>query len=529
MIEYFKNKPVLADNLLWLLWAVGLAACFPTYNVPFLAWFIFIPVLVYTYRNPIYKTVRYAFLYGLVFWLATTYWLVAFHEAALPTVSPIYSIYYAFTFFLIAYVSRYAKKFRWLAVPVFWVAMEFIRSSGYAGFKWNLLADSQFRNLFMIQSADIWGPWGVSFLIMLCNSVLAELVDKWIEGGFRKAVVEHRGKLIVAGSILVANFVYGVITYHYYDTMSQNAPKEKLALLQPDIGSFEDWWGNLWDNYAIFWKLNAEAAIQDPDIIVWSESMIRHIYRRYWCQPPMDSKAAFFNYLCYLMPKDFGTEILLTYPAQMPNRNAYNSAELMNPFDGTGQFYAKIHLVPFGEWMPYYQKIPFVKTVIEQAGAAAYTPWTNFTVMHSAKAKFGVMVCFEDIFEILARRFAILGVNYFINTTNDGWAYRWEVGSDLPLWQHTTGATFTAISVRRPIARAVNTGVTCVIDLTGKTAYADTPIYHRGLFVHDISIIDGSLRTIYVRFGYVFPYVVMLAALAAMAGAVFFGKPQEAE
>jgi hypothetical protein len=78
MFENFKKHPVLSDNLLWLAWAVGFGFCFPTYNAPALVWFIFVPVLVYAYRQPEKKTVRYAFLYSLVFWLMTTYWLVAF-------------------------------------------------------------------------------------------------------------------------------------------------------------------------------------------------------------------------------------------------------------------------------------------------------------------------------------------------------------------------------------------------------------------------------------------------------------------
>jgi apolipoprotein N-acyltransferase len=254
--------------------------------------------------------------------------------------------------------------------------------------------------------------------------------------------------------------------------------------------------------------------------------MIRHTYHYYLDNFTMDHNAARSIPVLHHAP-GFPFADAIDFPERFPDRRAYNSAELINPFNGTEQFYAKIHLVPFGEWLPYYQKIPFVRTVIEQAGAASYSPWTNFTVMQTAKAKFGVMICFEDLFAILARKFVKLGINYFLNTTNDGWAYRWQIGSDLPLWQHVSGATLVAISVRRPIARAVNTGVTCVIDLTGKTAYSDVPIYQRGVFVHDISIIDASVKSIYVRFGFLFPYLIVFAALGIFAYSVFFYKPAE--
>jgi len=236
-----------------------------------------------------------------------------------------------------------------------------------------------------------------------------------------------------------------------------------------------------------------------------------------------DSEVNRFNERILNLPFEFDVPILLTHP-EVRDGKTYNSATYIDPEIGEYEFYGKIHLVPFGEWMPYYQKIPVVREVLRQAGAAAYSPGEEFKIFQSRRARFAVLICFEDVFGVLARRFVLNGANYFLNTTNDGWAYRWQVGTQLPLWQHVAAVVPVAVSVRRPIARAVNTGVTGVFDLNGDMSISPVPLYERGVFVDEISIIDDSVRSIYVRFGFMFPYIVFFISFAIMAYTVLLHK-----
>ncbi|NPV00960.1 MAG: apolipoprotein N-acyltransferase [Brevinematales bacterium] len=522
MRPIFQKSSKLWPHVIWLAWAVGYAFCFPTYNMSFLIWIIFVPVLVFAYRQPYNKTVFYSFFYSLLFWVMTLFWLMAFHEISLPFLVPAYSLYNAFFFFCIAFVAKKLPKLRVFALPVFWVANELLRSTGYVGFQWNLIGDTQWQSLYVLQSADIWGVYGVSFLILLVNSVLAEVIHSWIETKkLGEAIVKHRALLIVVGAVMAANLVYGIITYHYYDDIAKKSEQAKIALMQPNTGSFDDWWGTMGETYGKLWTLNAEAALKDPDIIVWSETMLRNSVWVYMQQYGADAEINRFNMRFISMPFEFDTPILFAHPEKGTDGHNYNSVDYIDPRIPGYKTYCKIHLTPFGEWLPYYYLIPPLKTMIESLGAASYAPAKDFVIFAGRKGKFAVMICFEDIFSILARKFILKGVNYFLNSTNDGWAYRFQIGGPFPLWQHIAGVAGVAIAVRRPIARAVNTGVSGVVMPNGSMDISPVPIYQQGFYVADVPVIDEQIVTLYVRFGYLFPYIVAILALAGMAFAVF--------
>ena len=516
-----KLRKNLSEHLLWLIWAIGYALVVPTYNVSVLIWFIFIPVLVYAYKKPLKKTLKMAFFYSMIYWLMTLYWLTAFDGVSMPFIVPIYSTYYAFLFLIIVILAKRFPKVRFLIFPTVWTVGELIRSTGYFGFKWNLVGDALWHTPQLMQTADIWGIYGVSFLVLLVNAALAEWVMQWIQSqdmkkGFQKAVVP----LSVVLFLFSFNLIYGINRYNYYSRMTKQARKIRLALFQPNFGSFDPWWRERWKYYGIIWKMHAEAALDNPDLMVWSEVMMRNLlwpYLNYY--PDHPNRVYVERYLD--LPNSFNVPVLMTHP-MYSNRKFYNSADLVKPHQSGYTHYAKIHLTPFGEWFPLYQYIPIVNTMMEKLGAGAYSPAKNFTIFHLKKSKFAVLICFEDVFALMARKFVKKGVNYFVNETNDGWAYRWNVGSDLPLWQHVAGVVGVAISVRRPIARAVNTGVSGIVDANGHFRPSKTPIYKRGVDVDEIAVIDSNIKTIYVCFGYLFPYFLLVIVVSMLAWMAFF-------
>ena len=516
-----NGKQLLIDNCVWFAWSVLYALCFPTFNLSFAIWFVFAPALAFAYVRPIGQTVRYAFFYSIPSLFLAFVWLYGFWGPALLFVIPIYSVYYAFFFFCIAVVAKKMEGLRWLIVPAIWVSGELLRSLGFHGFMWNMIGDSQWRFLPVIQSADIFGVWGLSFLILLVNSVLAELLVSFLKKGDVRSLLT-RGNIIktsCAAALVLLNLVYGFIQLDRYEKVSAQSPKEKLALIQPNIGSHEPWWKNRWQHYATIWQLNAEAAVKNPDMIVWSETMVRNYVWYYLLNYSPEEEVNVFNIRFVKMPSEFGVPILFTSPTFVNGKN-YNSGEYLDPLTNVVQNNSKIHLVPFGEWMPFYDLIPPFKKIMDSQGAGSYTPSTNLSVIKGRKSKFRVLVCYEDVFAVLARKFVKKGVNYFINTTNDGWAYL--LGLPHPMFQHLAGAVMTAVTVRRPIARAANTGVTGIIDLTG-SFQGDIGSYGKGVYVGDISVIDEKIESLYVKFGFIFPYLLSLVTLAAFVYSVFFG------
>lgn len=519
------STQIIIDNCIWFAWSVLYALCFPTYNLSFGIWFIFAPVLAFAYIRPIQQTLRYAFFYSIPFLFLAFFWLYGFWAPGLFLVIPIYAVFYAFFFFCIAVIGKKMENLRWLIVPSLWISNELLRSLGFHGFMWNMIGDTQWRNLAVIQSADIFGVWGVSFLILLVNSVIAELIVSFLKKGDLKSVFSRNNTIKIAcvASLILLNLGYGFIQLNRYQKISDSSPKEKLAMIQPNIGSHEPWWKNRWQHYATIWQLNAQAAVKNPDMIVWSETMVRNYVWYYLLNYSPEEEVNVFNIRFVKMPSEFGVPILFTSPTLVNGKN-YNSGEYLDPATNLVQNNSKIHLVPFGEWMPFYDRIPPFKKIMDEQGAGSYTPSTNLSVIKGRKSKFRVLVCYEDVFAILARKFVKKGVNYFINTTNDGWAYL--LGLPHPMFQHLAGAVMTAVTVRRPIARAANTGVTGIIDLTGSFK-GDIGSYVKGFYVGDISIIDETIESFYVRIGFIFPYLLSLVTLAAFVYSVFFGKKHE--
>lgn len=138
--------------------------------------------------------------------------------------------------------------------------------------------------------------------------------------------------------------------------------------------------------------------------------------------------------------------------------------------------------------------------------------------------KFAMLICFEDIFAILGRLFVEKGIEFFVNATNDGWAYRWKFGAKTPLWQHLANTVHTSIALRRSIARSVNTGITAVVHPTGKVDLSNIPEYQDGVFVADVPVVPGGYRSLYVQLGWVLEYVIFFIALSLSAMALVTDK-----
>jgi len=509
IIKDKKTYDLFIDNALWLLWAVFYGFAFPVYNLSFTVWFIFIPVFVYAYIKPVQKTAVYSFFYSIVFFLISFFWIYGFWFPAVFLIIPLYAVFYSMFFICTAIVARKLKKIRYLAVPMLWVSCELLRSAGFHGLIWNFLGNSQWKYPVLIQGADIFGVWGIDFLILLGNAVISDFICTLIDKGrIGKSFRKNSVKIGVFLALFLANLFYGIISFNYYNHMSLLSKKEKLALLQPDIDSHDPWWEHRWQNYGIIWSLNAQAAVQNPDMIVWAEATVRTIIWYYFNKYSPDEEVNRLNIRFVKMPFEFNIPIVICSPERWGDKY-YNSADYLDPSTNIIQENSKIHLVPFGEWMPVYDSIPFVRDIMNIEGAGSYTPSTIFNIIQGRKSRFRVLICYEDQFSQLARKFILKGVNYFINATDAGWAYK--EGFRHPMWQMLAGSILTAVSVRRPIARATNTGVTGIVDITGlfEGGIGD---YKRGFYIGSVPLIDPGLQTFYVMYGFIFPYVVSLVA-----------------
>jgi len=500
---------------IWLSWAVVSVLCFAPFRMGYLAWVVFVPVLVLLYRHGT-SQMLYAFGYSLLFLVMSFFWLAGFWAPSIFVVPFLYACVFMVMFALIGWMGKNYTRWRWLSTPVIWVGFELFRSVGFHGFPWNLLGHSQWHIPILVQTGDIWGVYGLSFVIMLVNALIAEWVlfgyeeQEWLSFVWKKPLYST-----LLGVVVIFLLGYGAFRLVEYDRYEKNLPTEKVGIIQPNIGSRDPWWENLPDYVAQFWKLNAEVALHKPDLVIWSETMIRHYIWYYLETKPPNTWYNEINLRILSWPEEFRMPILITSPTY-ENGKDFNSADLIDPErKDSQQRNSKIHLAPFGEWMRGYDAIPLVKKIMDAEGAGTFSPSEERTLIKSRKGLFRVLVCYEDVFGLLARFFVKMGAQFFVNTTNDGWAY--QLGLNPAHWQHFAASLLTAVSVRRPIARAANTGVSGIIHMSGRWE-GDIGDYKQGWYVGNTEIPPASLQTFYVRFGFLFPYVVFVVMIVMLGG-----------
>jgi apolipoprotein N-acyltransferase len=184
-----------------------------------------------------------------------------------------------------------------------------------------------------------------------------------------------------------------------------------------------------------------------------------------------------------------------------------NRAYLVSPEGWEVASYDKIQLVPFGEYVPFESVLFFVSRIVEAVGTVV--PGVVPTVFQLPTARFGVLICYEDVFPALTRRFTARGADFLVNITNDAW-----YGPTSAPPQHLAHATLRAVETRVPLVRAANTGISAVIDVDGRIRWQG-PLFEPLFHVHDIAW--PGVRTFYTRFGDVFAWACALASAAALA------------
>jgi apolipoprotein N-acyltransferase len=177
---------------------------------------------------------------------------------------------------------------------------------------------------------------------------------------------------------------------------------------------------------------------------------------------------------------------------------------LLSPSNRVIGRYDKIHLVPYGEYVPLKKFFPFIYKMVE--GIGAFYPGQNISLLNLPEASFGVLICYEVIFPDLTRRFVKKGALFLVNITNDAW-----FGKTSAPYQHLSMAVFRAIENRRFIARAANTGISAFIDATGEIK-SPSKLFTESLITGKIGLL--TIPTFYTNYGDVFA---LLSALLSVA------------
>ena len=453
-----------------------------------LAWFAFVPLFLAA-ENKSPKARFFIFYFsGTIFWFGTVYWLAHITLLGLIVLVLYLSLYFGIFGLFLGRGLKF-RIFGIIIIPCLWVVLEYLRSHLLTGFPWALLAYSQYRNLPLIQISDIFGCWGVSFLIMMVNV------------GIYFALRRRPGYLFSFFCIIAA-LVYGMVLISKVNKVPDKAGKIKISLLQGNIAQ-ELKWNKESDQFIFerYLSLNNAASKDSPALIIWPEASLPVI---------LEEEPEYFDAVKELAKKN--NTSLLIGAVTLRGNDYYNSALLVSDKGVQLERYDKIHLVPFGEYIPLKKVFPFLATVVPIGDIAAGKDYTIFTL---GKNKFSVLICFEDLFPELSRAFRKRGAEFLVNITNDGW-YKYSTAP----YQHLQASVFRAVENRVPLARAANTGISAFIypdgriisrikDLNGKD------IFVTGFDTKGINILPVK-PTFYTRFGDIFVLACLIVILCSM-------------
>jgi apolipoprotein N-acyltransferase len=483
-----------------------IASAFLHPNLYFLTWFSLVPFFLSLRRS---RTLNHAFLLGLLAGMSTNlagfYWLthtirVFGGFSYLPTglIFLLFGLYSAIPFvFFGLLVWRFGLGPLALFPPLFWVAIEFWFP---LLFPWHL-ANSQANFLSLIQSADLVGPYGTSFLLVWANTVLLKIAEAFLsrQGG-RK--IPLREAAIVAVALLGVLF-YGNLKLRAISAEMKAAKSLTLAVVQGNIsirkkGKISYMESNL-KSY-----IDLTKKIRGSTLVIWPESAVDAWLPDRLKQLPPELFPEGFPNTSFLL---LGVRSFLRATAAS-GLTAFNSAFLV---DGRGSVLSRYHkqvLLAFGEYIPFSAVLSWLPGMPPMG--SGFTPGDGpRTLDISPTIKLAPLICYEDLIPRLSRRFVGEGnATLLVNLTNDAW-----FGNTTAPWQHARLAKWRAIETRRTLVRATNTGLTTVINPRGEILET-LPTFSSGVLTADVPLMKG--QTLYVRFGDWFAWMTTIASLAIL-------------
>lgn len=461
-------------------------------------------------RNILYaspgKSFKTGLLTGLLYYPVLIYWIVIvlnrygglpiwMAAGALFLLSLYMSLYLGTFCAVISWLAgRYWQKERPLGAmillaPFFWVGLDWLRGESSVGFPWMDLAYGLYEQPRLIQAADLGGHHLITFCIVLINCLILYVIEQ------QKTLVRWNARAERRFMLFLCCFLVFVGGYSYlrYDVVSRfcsRALSAQVTVIQGNIDQNDKWTEENKEKTVEKYLVLSNRALEDSvsELVVWPETAM-----------------PFFPHSSHLFGKierfvQTGNTWLLTGApfftrfddeGQGAVTKYFNSAVLVNPDGILLQRYDKMHLVPFGEYVPLREVFPFLAPLVE--AITDFSPGESLTTLSFGKLNLGVLICFESIFPELARNQTRLGANVLVNITNDAW-----YGKSSAPHQTLAMAVLRSVENRRSLIRSANTGISCFIDPLGRVV-DKTELFVDAALSGSIPLMEVS--SLYTRFG----------------------------
>ena len=488
-----------------------LALCFPPFDQSWLCWIALTPLIAAVWfsnensaRRFLLRNLSLGYLAGIVFFTITFGWLGAlgdlYQSFFLHGLSFLLSIYlglhFAFWAWLLGLLKPKMFTASWKNLLVAfagasaWTTHEWVRGWLFSGFGWNGLGVALHQSWPAIQVSEFTGVVGLSFALAFANIIaVTTAVRIFVEARTRRMRPHFDLTLTMVG--MVALVAFGL---HRAQLPSSSKPL-RVAAVQANVAQLEKFDPQF--TTQVFEKLQrlSDLALRTnspPGLLVWPESSTP--------DPALDP-----NGVSYRFVNDFTAAIktdLMFGTLDFEHQHDYNAAILISNSGERVQIYRKIHLVPFGEYIPLRHSFPLFAAIASTWVPGDFERGTEHTVfsLTDPDVQVAPLICFEDTVGDLVRRFVSNDANLLVDVTNDGWFLR-SSGSQ----QHLANAIFRCVENRRPMVRAANTGVTCFVNEFGRVTQIlrdDTgQTFNEGVLIGEVDVPQDRQLTFYTRHG----------------------------
>lgn len=508
----------------WLAAALSgglLTLCFPPYTQGWLAWIALTPLIAAVFMpGSRWRRAALGYVAGLVFFSSTFWWLSTLADlyrnpwlVTLPILLALYmGLFLAFWAWFLGEMlaafdpeRSFAHSMRNLALGALgasaWVAHEWVRERLFGGFGWNPLGVALHRDLAMIQIAEFTGTPGLSWLVTFAN-LMGVIIVRRIVGEIGPAFSRRiRWEFSLTMALIALVFAFGIRRLLHPEVVEQKSLR--VVAVQPNTLQ-EDKFDREAEDRVLeqLGQLTRLAILTQPapQLVLWPESALPR---------GMFASEHNFHFVMDLAQAGDFAMLLGTVDYDEDKREDYNTAMLLTGRGSAHQSYRKIHLVPFGEYLPLR---PVFGHFLGELVPGDFTPGREYTALHltDPPAELAALVCFEDTLGDLTRHFVLNGAQVLVNVTNDGWFAKSPAAE-----QHLANAALRAVENRRPLVRCGNTGVTAQVRSNGEIERW-LPPFQQGFVTREVRVPVHPRITFYTRHGdwvSIIGIIIMLSAL----------------
>ncbi len=547
--EISEKIPLLRQLIPWFLALVSgvlLGICFPPFELRWCSWLPWValaPICWALWISPRPDSARHwakkafllGWLTGTVSFLISLFWITTVTEPGWVLLAMVVALYPALWALFAALVlrplgegTREESAHAWLGsgrnllvallAAASWTALEWLRETLFTGFGWNAIGIALRDSIPLIQIAGITGAAGLTFLCILGSATLAITIER-----LRREIVRGRPKphfdFMMAVLIVVLCFSYGVgkITAPAPETIAV-----KVAGVQGNVPVYH-YWDSKYDAEIMegYLRRSRAALATLPDLVVWPEASTPR---------PLLLDEIIYDQVKELASGTDADFLIGSVHYEAEPRGDYNSAILLTEHAQKAQIYNKVHLVPFGEYVPFRHSFPLFSWIVGKQVPYDFDSGKGAAVLQlSAKPiKIGTLICFEDTLGDLTRRFAGLGAQLLVTVTNDGWFER-----SIATRQHLANAQLRTVETGLPLLRVADTGVSCWIDSLGRVKQIlqdqQGNTFIEGVLTATIPVPAAPLPTFYTLHGNLFAHVCLALTIAvtAFAGLHFWRKRRQ--